>query len=79
MGYNHCGLTQSCKNCFISVESIDRWHYKVFPAFPPDLQNLLRLRDYHWHYQHPCFFRLTIRMEIAAGVMPEILEAWPRE
>ena len=27
----------------------------------------------------PCFLRLTIKMERAAGVTPEIREAWPRE
>jgi hypothetical protein len=31
------------------------------------------------YYRYPCFFRLTIRMEMAAGVMPDILEAWPRK
>ena len=30
-------------------------------------------------YKYPWRLRLTIRMEIAAGVTPEILEAWPRE
>jgi len=44
MGYHHCGLTQPFKGCYISVESIKRRHDKVFPASPPDLQTLLRLR-----------------------------------
>ena len=28
-----------------------------------------------FYYRYPCFFRLIIRMEMAAGVIPEILEA----
>jgi len=41
MGNHHCGPIQPCKSCFILVDAIERWHYKVFPASPPDLQNLL--------------------------------------
>jgi len=48
VGNNHRGLIHPCKGYFISVESIERWQYKVFPASLPDLQNLLRLRVYSY-------------------------------
>jgi len=33
------------------VEAIERWYYKVFSASPPDLQNLLTLRDYYFNFK----------------------------
>ncbi len=38
-----CSRILACKNYSISVDPIERWHYKVFPLSPPDLQNPLRL------------------------------------
>ncbi len=55
MGKIRCSLTQPCKNCFISIDYIERLHYKVFPPSPPDLQNFLRLRGYCFYYGMPTF------------------------
>ena len=38
-------LIRLCKNCRISADPIERWHYKVFSLSPPDLQTLMRLKD----------------------------------
>ncbi len=51
----------------------------ISKSFSGDLTVDIFLLEWSLSYRHPCLFRLTIRMEMAAGVTPEILEAWPRE
>ena len=60
MGNICCCLIQPYKDYLVSVDTKERWHYKVLPLSLPDLQNPVRLNG----YQGDNFFPL------AGGMFP---------
>jgi len=47
MGNICCYLIQPYKDYLVSVDTKERWHYKVLPLSLPDLQNPVRLNGYN--------------------------------